>query len=46
MTVLNEGEILTAVRLPNEWANAEFYFEKVADRECMGLCPSKCCCSD
>ncbi|MBT7678522.1 MAG: xanthine dehydrogenase family protein subunit M [Gammaproteobacteria bacterium] len=32
MTVLNEGEILTAVRLPNEWANAEFYFEKVADR--------------
>ncbi len=32
MTVLNEGEILTAVRLPSEWANAEFYFEKVADR--------------
>lgn len=32
MTVLNEGEILTAVRLPGEWANAEFYFEKVADR--------------
>ncbi len=32
MTVLNEGEILTAVRLPNTWANAEFYFEKVADR--------------
>jgi xanthine dehydrogenase YagS FAD-binding subunit len=32
MTVLNEGEILTAVRLPNEWANAEYYFEKVADR--------------
>lgn len=32
MTVLNEGEILTAVRLPNAWANAEFYFEKVADR--------------
>ncbi len=32
MTVLNEGEILTAVRLPAEWADAEFYFEKVADR--------------
>ena len=32
MTVLNDGEILTAVRLPNSWANAEFYFEKVADR--------------
>lgn len=32
MTVLNDGEILTAVRLPSTWANAEFYFEKVADR--------------
>ena len=32
MTVLNEGEILTAIRIPNTWANAEFYFEKVADR--------------
>jgi xanthine dehydrogenase YagS FAD-binding subunit len=32
MTVLNEGEILTAVRIPNTWANAEFHFEKVADR--------------
>lgn len=32
MTSLEEGEILTAVRLPNEWANAEYYFEKVADR--------------
>ena len=32
MTVLNEGEILTAVRIPNTWANAEHYFEKVADR--------------
>ena len=32
MTVLNDGEILTAVRIPNTWANAEFYFEKVADR--------------
>ncbi len=32
MTVLNEGEILTAIRLPSEWANAEYYWEKVADR--------------
>ena len=32
MTVLNDGEILTAIRIPNTWANAEFYFEKVADR--------------
>ena len=32
MTALNDGEILTAVRLPEEWADAEYYFEKVADR--------------
>jgi xanthine dehydrogenase YagS FAD-binding subunit len=31
-TVLRPGEILTAVRIPAAWANAEFYFEKVADR--------------
>lgn len=31
-TVLRPGEILTAVRLPATWANATFYFEKVADR--------------
>ncbi len=31
-TVLQPGEILTAVRVPNTWANATFYFEKVADR--------------
>ncbi|MEX0964481.1 MAG: xanthine dehydrogenase family protein subunit M [Pseudohongiellaceae bacterium] len=31
-TALRTGEILTAVRLPNTWANATFYFEKVADR--------------
>ncbi|MDP1932953.1 MAG: xanthine dehydrogenase family protein subunit M [Gammaproteobacteria bacterium] len=31
-TVLRPGEILTAVRIPAKWANAEFYFEKVADR--------------
>ena len=32
MTVLQPGELLTAVRYPNEWAGATFYFEKVADR--------------
>lgn len=33
MTVLKTGDILTAIRIPNTWANATFYFEKVADRE-------------
>ncbi len=32
MTILRPGEILTAVRIPNKWAGAEFHFEKVADR--------------
>ncbi|HAJ75669.1 MAG TPA: xanthine dehydrogenase family protein subunit M [Gammaproteobacteria bacterium] len=31
-TVLRPGDILTAVRIPATWANATFYFEKVADR--------------
>lgn len=31
-TVLRDGEILTAVRIPAKWANAEFHYEKVADR--------------
>ncbi len=30
-TALRSGEILTAVRLPKAWANASFYYEKVAD---------------
>ena len=33
MTSLDPGEILTAVRLPAEWAGQRFYFEKVADRD-------------
>ena len=33
MTVLRPGDILTAIRIPNTWANAEFYFEKVTDRK-------------
>jgi xanthine dehydrogenase YagS FAD-binding subunit len=32
MTVIDPGEVLTAVRFPKEWAGAKFYFEKVADR--------------
>jgi xanthine dehydrogenase YagS FAD-binding subunit len=32
MHALEPGELLTAVRLPAEWAGARFYFEKVADR--------------
>jgi xanthine dehydrogenase YagS FAD-binding subunit len=32
MTVLQPGEILTAIRYPQEWAGAKFYFEKVTDR--------------
>jgi xanthine dehydrogenase YagS FAD-binding subunit len=32
MTALAPNELLTAVRLPAEWANARYYFEKVADR--------------
>ncbi|MCC7463388.1 MAG: xanthine dehydrogenase family protein subunit M [Gammaproteobacteria bacterium] len=32
MTVLEPGDILTAIRLPGTFAGARFYFEKVADR--------------
>jgi xanthine dehydrogenase YagS FAD-binding subunit len=32
MTVLRPGELLIAIRLPGTWAGAQFYFEKVADR--------------
>jgi len=32
MTILEPGEVLTAVRIPGKWANSDFYFEKVADR--------------
>jgi xanthine dehydrogenase YagS FAD-binding subunit len=33
MTSLAHEEILTAIRISNDWAGAHFYFEKVADRE-------------
>ena len=32
MTVLEPGDLLTAIRIPSTWSGAEFYFEKVADR--------------
>ena len=33
MTVLKPGDLLTSVRIPNTWAGARFYFEKVRDRQ-------------
>jgi xanthine dehydrogenase YagS FAD-binding subunit len=32
MTVLEPGQLLTEVRIPDTWSRASFYFEKVADR--------------
>ena len=33
MTVLRPGELLTTIRVPSTWAGAQFYFEKVRDRQ-------------
>jgi len=33
MTVLQPGDLLTAIRIPAEWAGAQFYFEKIRDRQ-------------
>ena len=33
MNVLQTGELLTAIRLPGDWAGSKFYFEKVRDRQ-------------
>ena len=33
MTVLKPGDLLTKIRIPSTWAGAQFYFEKVRDRE-------------
>jgi xanthine dehydrogenase YagS FAD-binding subunit len=32
INMLQPGDLLTAVRIPNTWAGAKFYFEKVRDR--------------
>jgi xanthine dehydrogenase YagS FAD-binding subunit len=32
MTALQPGELLTTLRIPGTWAGAQFYFEKVRDR--------------
>jgi xanthine dehydrogenase YagS FAD-binding subunit len=33
MTVLKHGDVLTRIRVPNTWAGAQFYFEKITDRK-------------
>ncbi|MBV8846680.1 MAG: xanthine dehydrogenase family protein subunit M [Bryobacterales bacterium] len=33
MNVLRPGDLLTAIRIPSTWAGAQFYFEKVRDRQ-------------
>ena len=33
MTVLQPGDMLTAIRIPGDWAGSQFYFEKVRDRQ-------------
>jgi len=33
MTVLKPGDLLMAIRIPATWAGAQFYFEKVRDRQ-------------
>lgn len=32
LNIIQPGEMLTAIRIPNTWAGAKFYFEKVRDR--------------
>jgi xanthine dehydrogenase YagS FAD-binding subunit len=33
MTILKPGDLLTAIRIPNDWAGTRFYFEKVRERQ-------------
>jgi xanthine dehydrogenase YagS FAD-binding subunit len=33
MTVLNPGDLLTAIRIPAAWAGTQFYFVKIRDRQ-------------
>ena len=32
LNILQPGDLLTAIRIPSSWAGAQFYFEKVRDR--------------
>ena len=32
MTILEPDDLLVAIRLPSEWADARYHFEKVTDR--------------
>ena len=32
MNILKPGDLLTSIRIPSTWSNAQFYFEKVRDR--------------
>jgi xanthine dehydrogenase YagS FAD-binding subunit len=32
MNILQPGDLLTSIRIPSTWSNAQFYFEKVRDR--------------
>ena len=32
LTILQHGDLLTAIRIPSTWAGAQFHFEKVRDR--------------
>lgn len=32
LNIIQPGELLTAIRIPNTWAGAQFYFEKIRDR--------------
>ncbi len=33
MTILEPDELLTSIRIPGTWAGAQFYFEKIRDRQ-------------
>jgi xanthine dehydrogenase YagS FAD-binding subunit len=33
MTILKPGDLLTAIRIPGDWAGVRFYFEKVRERQ-------------
>jgi xanthine dehydrogenase YagS FAD-binding subunit len=33
LNILRPGDLLTAIRIPATWAGADFYFEKIRDRQ-------------